>query len=242
MEDPPEGVPYLVMEYVDGETLHDRVERKKDERLTPREAAEIVRQVAEGLSAAHQQDLVHRDVKSTNILLDRISGRAKIADFGLARNIQLPPEITRQGEVSGTPEFMSREQILTPELVDARSDVYGLGVVLYHALTGELPFRGTLLGVLRQVLEDEPVAALPSQRRDPSRSGNHLSQVPGKRSTAALCQRRRAGRGSPTLPGRRADPSEATGVCAASRTRWFDATLHGLRRSLSAWSRSACPV
>ena len=144
------------MEYVDGETLHDRIHRKG--RMVAREAAEIVRQVAEGLSAAHRQDVVHRDVKSANILLDRASGCAKIADFGLARNVQLPAEITRHGEVSGTPEFMSREQILSPNLVDARSDVYGLGAVFYHALTGELPFRGTLLGVLRQVLDDEPVA------------------------------------------------------------------------------------
>jgi WD40 repeat protein len=154
-------MPYLVMEYVDGETLHDRI--KREGKLGARAAAEIVRQVAEGLGAAHRQDLVHRDVKSSNILLDRLNGRAKIADFGLARNFQLPPEITRHGEVSGTPDFMSREQILAPNSVDARTDVYGLGVVLYHALTGETPFRGTLLGVLKQVLDDEP---LPPRRRD----------------------------------------------------------------------------
>jgi WD40 repeat protein/tRNA A-37 threonylcarbamoyl transferase component Bud32 len=155
VQDPPDGMPYVLMAYVDGDTLHERI--KREGRLVAREAAEIVRQVAEGLSAAHHQNLVHRDVKSTNILLDRINGQAKIADFGLTRNVQLPPEITRHGEVSGTPEFMSREQILSPDRVDERTDIYGLGVVLYHALTGEMPFRGVLLGVLKQVLEDEPV-------------------------------------------------------------------------------------
>ena len=86
------------MEYVDGETLHDRIKRN---RPRCREAAEIVRHIAEGLDAAHRQNLVHRDVKSTNILLDRINGQAKIADFGLARNVHLPPDITRHGRCRG---------------------------------------------------------------------------------------------------------------------------------------------
>jgi WD40 repeat protein len=153
--DPPDRLPYLAMEYIEGETLHDRIRRER--RLAPRTIAEIVRQAARGLQSAHERKIIHRDVKSTNILLDRTTQVAKLADFGLARHLEVPSELTRQGEVCGTPEFMSQEQLRSPESVDERTDIYGMGVVLYHALTGELPFRGSLLGLLKQVLEDDPV-------------------------------------------------------------------------------------
>jgi hypothetical protein len=148
---------YIVMEYVEGETAADRLRRARV--LPPREAAELVRQAAAGLAAAHARGLVHRDVKPSNILLERGTGRAKITDFGLARSPEAGDErLTLSGAVLGTPPYMSPEQVRRPTSADARSDVYGLGAVLYELLTGEPPFRGTAYAVLQQVLHVEPRA------------------------------------------------------------------------------------
>jgi hypothetical protein len=148
------ALPYLVMEYLQGETLAERVRRTGV--LPPREAGAVVRQAALGLAAAHARGLVHRDVKPSNILLERDSGRAKITDFGLARDTAAGAVASQSAAVVGTPAYMSPEQITTPAKVDVRSDVYCLGVVLYEALTGERPFRGVAHVVLEQVVHDEP--------------------------------------------------------------------------------------
>jgi len=156
--------PYLVMEFIDGETLTERLAR--DKQLPPREAAAIARQVTEGMAQAHEQRLVHRDVKSPNILLERLSGRAKLTDFGLAGVLddlddKTRTRLTRESQVFGTPGYMSPEQILSPQQVGPPSDVYSLGVVLYEMLAGQLPFSGPSYHLLLQrVLHDEP--ALPS--------------------------------------------------------------------------------
>jgi tetratricopeptide (TPR) repeat protein len=150
------GLPYLVMEYLEGETLAARLRRQGV--LAPKEVAEVVRQVALGLAAAHARRLVHRDVKPSNILLEAGSGRAKLTDFGLARATELGSVASQSGAVVGTPAYMSPEQVTAPGEVDGRSDVYGLGVVLYEALTGERPFRGLPHLVLDQVVHDEPRA------------------------------------------------------------------------------------
>jgi WD40 repeat protein len=147
-------LPYLVMEHLGGETLADRLRRQVV--LPPREAAELVRQVALGLAAAHAAGLVHRDVKPSNILLEAGSGRAKVTDFGLARAPDTGSVASQSGAVVGTPAYMSPEQITAPATVDRRSDVYSLGVLLYEALTGERPFRGLPHLVLNQVVHDEP--------------------------------------------------------------------------------------
>jgi hypothetical protein len=147
-------LPYLVMEYLAGETLAARLRRQGV--LPPREAAELVRQTASGLAAAHARGLVHRDVKPSNILLAAVDGRAKITDFGLARVTAAGAAASQSGAVVGTPAYMSPEQITAPGKVDGRSDVYSLGVVLYEALTGERPFRGVAHLVLGQVVHDEP--------------------------------------------------------------------------------------
>jgi WD40 repeat protein len=147
-------LPYLVMEYLEGETLSDRLRRQGV--LEPRSAAQTVLQVALGLAAAHARGLVHRDVKPSNILLEAGSGRAKVADFGLARATDASSATSQSGTVVGTPAYISPEQVTAPAKVDGRSDVYGLGVVLYEALTGERPFRGLPHLVLHQVVHDEP--------------------------------------------------------------------------------------
>ena len=150
----PDFPPYLVMEYIEGESLGERVHRVGP--LPPREAARIVQEVAQALGAAHQQHLVHRDVKPSNIMMDQVSGRAKVTDFGLARPDEPGSRLTMEGAIAGTPAYMSPEQILDPNQVDGRSDIYSLGVVLFELLTGTVPFRGVVRMTLMQVLHDEP--------------------------------------------------------------------------------------
>jgi eukaryotic-like serine/threonine-protein kinase len=151
-------LPYLVMEYVEGGTLAHRLEGGRS--LTPDAAAEIVRQVARGLEAAHALKLVHRDVKPSNILIEAATGRAKLADFGLARAVnKLDPVLTRDGALVGSPAYVSPEQVSGGITVDARSDLFGLGVVLYEMLTGSRPFQGpSTESVLHQVVYHEPVS------------------------------------------------------------------------------------
>jgi serine/threonine-protein kinase len=155
VESPAQGPPYIVMEYLAGPTLAELIRSKQH--LEPREAAAIIGQVAEGLAAAHAAGLIHRDVKPSNILLDPATERAKITDFGLVRQEAGPSSITRDGTIAGTPAYMSPEQVNGLEALDARTDVYSLGVTLYEALTGVVPFRGTFQMLLRQVIEDEPM-------------------------------------------------------------------------------------
>lgn len=154
VSNPEGGLPYFAMEYVDGQSLKERIE--KDQQLNSREAVRICMQVAHALAAAHQASLAHRDVKPGNVLLDAVSGRAKITDFGLVRPTDATKGITQEGTIPGTPEYMSPEQIRDPNRIDARSDIYSLGVTLYESLTGEVPFRGVPHMVLQQVLNDEP--------------------------------------------------------------------------------------
>lgn len=147
------SLPFLVLEYVPGETLRDRLQR--DGILPGRTAAEIVRQIVLGLDYTHGHGLVHRDLKPSNVLLDE-KGNAKLTDFGLARAAEETVELTRSGSLVGTPAYMSPEQVMSPQRVDARSDLYSLGVVLFEMLSGELPFRGSAAWVLHQIKEVEP--------------------------------------------------------------------------------------
>jgi serine/threonine protein kinase len=149
-----EGLPYLVMEYVNGITLADRLEREG--MLDRKSVLRIGLQVARGLAAAHAQGLVHRDVKPGNILLEGGLDQVKITDFGLACITTEPWRLTASGVLLGTPAYMSPEQA-SFSAVDHRSDLFSLGSVLYHLSTGELPFPGpTIKAVLAGVRESEP--------------------------------------------------------------------------------------
>ncbi len=152
---PDHGLAYLVMEFVLGPNLAQLID--SPERPQPKAIATWTAEVADALDAAHATGLVHRDVKPSNILIEKATGRAKITDFGLARTEAGPSSLTREGFLAGTPTYMSPEQARGDSILDARTDVYGLGATLYQALTSEIPFRGAPHLVLRQVIEEEPL-------------------------------------------------------------------------------------
>src|SRR6478736_3876321 len=145
-----EGFVFYVMAFVDGETLTERVRTRGP--LTGSEGTRVLREAAWALAYAHAQDLVHRDVKPDNILLEGATQRVLIADFGIAAATS-----DGGGAISGTPEFMSPEQVLGGR-IDGRSDLYGLGATAYFALSGRLPFEGESATEIlaRQVTELPP--------------------------------------------------------------------------------------
>ncbi|MSR40345.1 MAG: serine/threonine protein kinase [Phycisphaerales bacterium] len=132
---------YFVMEYVDGETLHDRILERK--RIPEREALVLIRQVASALKHAHEMGFVHRDIKPKNIMLTK-SGVAKLADLGLARAMSDREAAEAEaGRAFGTPYYISPEQIRGAVEIGPPADLYGLGATFYHMLTGRVPFDGT---------------------------------------------------------------------------------------------------
>ena len=132
-----EGRPYIVFEFVEGETLKERIRRLG--RLEIPEAVAYAIEIGRALQAAHSERIVHRDVKPQNVLIDP-DGRAKVTDFGIARNLELDG-LTAAGRVLGTTDYVSPEQAIGED-VDGQSDVYSLGVCLYEMLTGDVPFKG----------------------------------------------------------------------------------------------------
>ncbi len=127
---------YIVMEYVDGGTLKDRLKRS----ISVPESVDFMIQAAEGLDCAHRNGIIHRDVKPANMLL-RKDGHLLLSDFGIAKILEGTTNLTRVGTGIGTPQYMSPEQG-TGQPVDRRSDIYSLGIVLFHCLTGRVPFTG----------------------------------------------------------------------------------------------------
>ena len=147
------NLPYLVMPFVAGRSLQERLDR--DGPLGVKEVLRIGMQTARGLAAAHGQGLVHRDVKPSNILLENGVERVKLTDFGLARAVD-DASLTQSGVVAGTPQYMSPEQA-RGEPVDHRSDLFSLGSVLYFMCAGHPPFRASSTpAVLRRVSDDRP--------------------------------------------------------------------------------------
>jgi tRNA A-37 threonylcarbamoyl transferase component Bud32 len=164
---------YIVMRCVDGASLRQLLEKKK--RLSVRKAATIARQVADALGYAHHYGVVHRDVKPDNILLDR-GGHVLVTDFGIAKAAQEASvsQLTTEGMVVGTPQYMSPEQA-TGDKLDARSDIYSLGILLYQMLAGEPPFDG----------ESAQSILMKQATADPAPIGDHRADVPAPL-TAAL--------------------------------------------------------
>jgi tRNA A-37 threonylcarbamoyl transferase component Bud32 len=157
------GRPYIVFEYVEGETLKQRIEELGH--LPLDEAAAYAIEIGRGLGAAHSRMLVHRDVKPQNVLIDP-EGRAKVTDFGIARELE-SDGLTKTGRVLGTTDYVSPEQAMGHE-VDARSDIYSLGILLYEMLTGDVPFKAeTLVGVAMKHV-NEPMPDVQRKRRDTS--------------------------------------------------------------------------
>jgi WD40 repeat protein/serine/threonine protein kinase len=147
------SITYLVSDYIEGRTL---AQLMAEQRLGFREAAELLASVADGLDYAHAQKIIHRDIAPKNILIDA-AGRPFITDFGLARRDEGSMAVTLEGQVLGTPAYMSPEQAAGQSAkVDGRSDVYSVGVILYEMLAGMPPFSGSVRMVLHQVLHDEP--------------------------------------------------------------------------------------
>lgn len=162
--DLPGGDRYMVMEFLEGEALNDRIRNRG--RLAPREAAAIVIQLLEGLRAAHDAGIVHRDLKPENVfLLKNKGGRkdfVKIVDFGISKFSSLGGEfsMTRTGAVMGTPYYLSPEQAKGERSLDHRADLYAVGVILYEAVAGAVPFDGETFNELLFKIVLEPVKPL----------------------------------------------------------------------------------
>jgi serine/threonine protein kinase len=154
------GVPYLVLEYVDGATLADLMDAGLEDSRIP----DLLDQIAAGLDYAHSRGVIHRDVKPGNVLLTE-DRRVVLADFGLAWLLEGAIHLTLTGGVIGTPEYMSPEQA-SGQRVDARTDVYALGVVLFEMLTGDRPFTGdSPIGILLKHVQ-APVPSIAALRPD----------------------------------------------------------------------------
>ena len=181
---PPDEPPHFVMEYLEGAPLTQAAAP-----LSFAQKAELLQKVALAVEFLHQNGILHRDLKPANILVGS-DLEPKVLDFGLALNIGIDERLSRMGEIAGTPEYLSPEQASGAEKLDARSDVFSLGAVLYELLTGAPPFRGgTLPDLLRRIREEDPLlprrrdAAVPKGLQDICLKA--LDKDPARRYTSA---------------------------------------------------------
>ena len=195
---------FIVFEYVDGENLKELVTRVGP--LPVRRALELGIQIGEGLSCAHENGVVHRDVKPQNVLLNG-DGQAKVTDFGIARSLDVEHGMTQTGTVIGTSNYIAPEQA-SGRPVDERTDVYSLGVVLFELLTGDVPFPGeNFVAVALRHVHDEPPSVLERRPDAP------LRVVHARRARAREGSRRPVpvddgdGRGAARMPRRRRGPT-----------------------------------
>jgi|SRR5689334_14026346 len=161
-----DGLNYLALEWAAGQSLAQFLHHNGP--LAPDVAADLVSQLADGLAAAHAAGIIHRDLKPENIMFDPATRRAKLLDFGIARDAELPPEerLTRTGFFVGTLQYVAPEA-LSGELVDGRADIYSLATIAYHLLTGRYPFEGRTPRELFQQLLTQ--AAVPLNQAVPGR-------------------------------------------------------------------------
>jgi eukaryotic-like serine/threonine-protein kinase len=183
------GVVYLVMEYLRGRTLKDIV--RSGGPMTLERAVEIVRQVSGALDAAHAEGVVHRDLKSDNIMLDEATGGdwAKVLDFGIAKIQQTErsvhetdPGLTAPNLIIGTPQYMSPEQCSQASDIDARSDIYSFGVIIYEMLAGHVPFSGdSPTGIMMKHMQEPPPPILDERPDLPEEVGRVVARALAKR-------------------------------------------------------------
>ncbi len=205
-------LPYIVMEYVDGVTLRDIVHTEGP--MPSKRAIEVIADACQALNFSHQHGIIHRDVKPANIMISK-TGAVKVMDFGIARALADANSVTQTAAVIGTAQYLSPEQA-RGEKVDARSDVYSLGCVLYEILTGEPPFVGdSPVAVAYQHVREDPVP--PSQRheRHLARARRRGAQGAGQEPRQPLPDRRRDAR----RPGAGAQRRGAGGAEGAHRRR-----------------------
>lgn len=156
-----DGQPYIAMSFIEGKTLRDRL---ADGAMSITDVVGIAAQVADGLSVAHEKGITHRDIKPENIMINT-RGQVKIMDFGLAKSSRQTTKITQEGSTPGTAAYMSPEQA-KGDGVDARSDLWSLGVVMYESITGKLPFEGSHPAAMMYAVLHEPHASVSGYRAD----------------------------------------------------------------------------
>ncbi|HEV7239914.1 MAG TPA: protein kinase [Thermoanaerobaculia bacterium] len=154
-----EGVYFISMEFVRGYTLNELMDEAPSRQMPARPTIGISRQICRGLQAAHEQGIIHRDIKPQNVLIDA-KGEVKLMDFGVARMTEASEAMTQAGLIVGTPHYMSPEQVQGKTL-DPRTDVYAMGVLLYELLVGRRPFESTsLTGILTAHIMEKPTPAI----------------------------------------------------------------------------------
>jgi serine/threonine-protein kinase len=221
------GLPYYVMQYVDGESLRSRLDREGA--LPLAEALRITREVAEALTCAHEHGIVHRDIKPDNVMLLR--DHVLVTDFGIARAIDVAGggRVTSEGLILGTPSYMSPEQVAAEAVIDGRADIYALGCVMYEMLTGHPPFLGNTAREIMVRHSVDPVppisSARPSVPTDVQRAvGRALEKVAADRYATV------------------AEFSLALDQAAAAAHLLNDATIAGDRRARLRWAAVGAAV